>query len=122
MLIQEQCMWDIQFLIWGNNKDIRTFLYRDRTLYMSCFLLLGLERSLILQHGHVNSSVWKNNEHCEQYFCPELYLNRINLVLLVDFNLMHVPLHVCANIYYFFLIYLKKSPDVYNISEKIFLQ
>lgn len=78
------------------------------------FLLLGFERSLVLQHEQVNSLVWKNNAQHEQNFCPNLYLNRTELVLDEDFNLMHNPLHDCANIFLIFQMYLKKSPNLFQ--------
>lgn len=56
------------------------------------FLLLALDLNLVLQHGHVCSSVKKKNAHSEHHFCPILYLKL--LVKEVDFILSQTPLHV----------------------------
>ncbi|MCE2614857.1 MAG: hypothetical protein LVO36_03020, partial [Nitrosopumilus sp. (ex Thoosa mismalolli)] len=61
---------------------------------ISSFLLLARDLNLVLQHGHVLSSVKKKNAHREHHFCPILYLKLF--VNEVDFILSQIPLQTCT--------------------------
>ena len=80
------------FLKLNNSIDIHICLFHDYILGNSSFLLLALVLSLVLQHGHVFSSVSKNNAHSEHHFCPILY--RKLFVNDVGFSRSHNPLHI----------------------------
>ena len=81
----------ILFLRSDDNNNIGIYLFRDYILGNSFFLLLGFVLNLVLQQGHVLSSVKKNKAHNEHHFWPILY--RRLFVNDVDFRRSHKPLH-----------------------------
>ncbi len=58
----------VLFVKLNSNKDADIFLFHDYILDKSCFLFLGFDLNLVLQHGHEISSVSKNNAHKEHHF------------------------------------------------------
>ena len=72
MLKQEQCKLDSRFYQVSNSTNNHIHLLNDYNYHKPCLLLLGFDLNLVLQHEQVNLSVKKNNEHSEQYFCPNL--------------------------------------------------
>lgn len=56
----------------NNSNNTDTLLFRDYILGRSYFLLLALDLNLVLQQGHMFSSVRKNIAHNEHHFCPIL--------------------------------------------------
>jgi len=52
----------------SSNKDTDIFLFHGYILGKSSFLLLAFDLNLVLQQGHVFSSVKKNNAHNEHHF------------------------------------------------------
>ena len=100
---------DNQFVKWNNNKWIHIFLSHVYILGISSLLLLGFDLNRVLQHGHVFSSVLKNNAQSEHHFCPILY--RILFENVVDLKRPHKPLHICTINSNWFKIYLRKFPS-----------
>ena len=96
--------------LWGNNnKGNYIFLFHDYILGSSYRLLLGFDLSLVLQHSHTYSSVWKNNAQREHHFWPELYLKLFDTPL--GFNRSHKLVHVWVIPLIDKKIYLRKFPN-----------